>query len=216
MSKKSEIRSNEEFFDAIRDLIVTARSVVARNINTVQVFTSFEIGRRIVEEEQKGETRAKYGKKILSDLAARLTREFGKGFSERNLRNMRTFFLTYQDRALPIWQKPSAKSISDKKEDLSAFFLKWQKSSATLEIPFKLSWSHYVFLCTIEEEEERNFYEIEALSGNWTLSELKRQYNSGLHKRLDFGRKLLRSLVIITGLIKCKNLFFYSFSWRLL
>jgi hypothetical protein len=71
------------FFDDIRDLIVSARATVARGVDLVQVHTSFEIGRRIVEQEQKGKDRAAYGQEVIKALAERLTKEFGSGFSAR-------------------------------------------------------------------------------------------------------------------------------------
>ncbi len=84
--------------DALRTLIHQARQRALRAIDTVQVQTCWEVGRHIVEFEQGGETRAAYGKRLLSRLAETLTRDFGKGFDDRNLRNMRAFYL-----AFPIW-----------------------------------------------------------------------------------------------------------------
>ncbi len=78
-------------------------------MNTLQVLTNFEIGRRIVEHEQKGEKRAGYGQELLKELSGRLTEEFGNGFSERNLRSFRSLFLTYRERIPQIWQQPTAK-----------------------------------------------------------------------------------------------------------
>ncbi len=93
----------------VRNLIQLARHAAASTVNTLQVRTNFEIGRRIVEHEQKGTKRAEYGAQLLDDLARRLTEEFGKGFSARNLRSFRSFFQTYRERVPKIWQKPSAK-----------------------------------------------------------------------------------------------------------
>lgn len=109
----------------IRGLITAARNAVINNINIAQVITNFEIGRRIVEHEQKGVSRAQYGKQLLPNLSRNLMAEFGTGFSERNLRNIRKFYLVYQDRSSQIWQMASAK---------------FGKSA------FTLSWSQYVFL----------------------------------------------------------------------
>jgi len=74
----------------------------------VQVHTNFEIGRRIVEQEQRGQGRAAYGEEVIAALAGQLTKEFGGGFSPRNLAYMRTFFLLYQTRS-PILQSAIAK-----------------------------------------------------------------------------------------------------------
>ena len=74
-----------------RGLIQSARRCVASVVDTFQVLTNFEIGRRIVEHEQKGENRAAYGAELLKELSSRLTQEFGRGFSVVNLSNMRRF-----------------------------------------------------------------------------------------------------------------------------
>jgi len=70
------------------------------HVNTLQVLTNFEIGRRIVEHEQKGAERAEYGKELLKELSARLKEEFGRGFSEDNLARMRNFYLAWKDRVI--------------------------------------------------------------------------------------------------------------------
>lgn len=82
----------------VRNLIQSARHAAASTINTLQVMTNFEIGRRIVEHEQKGRRRAEYGATLLKELSARLTEEFGRRFSEDNLSFMRRFFLTWRSR----------------------------------------------------------------------------------------------------------------------
>jgi predicted nuclease of restriction endonuclease-like (RecB) superfamily len=84
-----------DFLEALRDLIIQARQQASRNVNTIQVQTYWQIGRQIVEYEQGGEARAAYGQRLLSELAKSLTGEFGKGFDERNLRNMRAFFQNF-------------------------------------------------------------------------------------------------------------------------
>ncbi len=92
----------------VRRLIQSARRGVASVVNTLQVMTNFEIGRRIVEHEQKGEKRAAYGAELVKELSARLMEEFGNGFSERNLAYMRKFYLLWQPRLAEISQTPSA------------------------------------------------------------------------------------------------------------
>ena len=103
------MKANLAFFDGIRELIAGARTTVARGVDLVQVHTNFEIGRRIVQEEQRGKDRAAYGKEVIKALADRLTGEFGKGFSTSNLAYMRTFYLVYEDRS-PIFQTVTGKS----------------------------------------------------------------------------------------------------------
>ncbi len=92
------MRLTKAFFDEIRTLIVSARTTVARSIDLVQVHTNIEIGRRIVEQEQRDKGRAEYGKEVLKALAERLTEEVCKGFSLSNLKSMRQFYLQNQDR----------------------------------------------------------------------------------------------------------------------
>lgn len=193
MKKKPVTSTTHELAPLItelRGLIHSARHAVATTVNTLQVLTNFEIGRRIVEHEQKGEKRAEYGAELLKELSARLTEEFEKGFSERNLRSFRAFYLTYQDRSATIWQKPSAKlPLTEKSQpptDQLPTIEIWQKPSANS--PFTLSWSHYVLLLTIKNSEERSFYEIESTQAGWSLPELKRQLASGLYERLALSR----------------------------
>jgi hypothetical protein len=89
--RKTAMKLTPAFFDGIRELIVGAHTTVARGVDLVQVHTNFEIGRRIVKEEQLGKDRAAYGKEVIKALAERLTHEFGTGFSLSNLKSMRQF-----------------------------------------------------------------------------------------------------------------------------
>jgi len=155
-------KTNIDFYNKVVDLLKEARKSVVRNVNKTMAHTYFEIGRIIVEEEQKGKIRAEYGKKILKGLSDRLKKEFGKGFSVDNLENMRRFYLSY--------------SIS---ETVSRIFD---------GVDFQLSWSHYLFLIKIDNIEERKFYELEAINNNWSVRELQRQFNSALFERLVLSR----------------------------
>ncbi len=184
------------FINEIRRLITAARTAVVKNVDYIQVHVCFEIGRRIVEYEQKGSARAQYGKQLIVDLSARLIAEFGTGFSERNLRNMRKFYLAYQNRYEQIWQIPSAKLVDGQNRQTGPDreLQKTQTPSAqlmkaeSLSRKFILSWSQYIFLVGIKDEDARNFYEIEAAQNAWTLPELVRQFNSGLYERLALSR----------------------------
>lgn len=135
----------------VRHLIQAARGGVVSVVNTFQVMTNFEIGRRIVEHEQKGEKRAAYGAEVVKELSTRLTEEFGRGFSKANLEYMRRFYLEWQSRVPAIAQKPS-----DKLE------IAQTASGQFGTIPFTLSWSHYVELMEIKDPNDRSFYEIES------------------------------------------------------
>jgi len=169
------VKITKSFFDDIRGLVFAARATVARGVDLVQVHTNFEIGRRIVEQEQKGKGRAEYGQEVIKALSERLTVEFGKGFSASNLAYMRSFYLRYSDRG-SIFQ-----SVIGKLEQFTSL-------TAINPKPFTLSWTHYLFLLTIKNPDENRFYEIEAGAQNWTIRELKRQFASSLYERLALSR----------------------------
>lgn len=155
----NNVTNNEALFARVINLIELARKQVITAVNLAMVYTYFEIGRMIVEEEQQGNARAKYGKAILKDLSKRLMEKFGKGFSVENLDRMRFFYKKYSN---PISSTPLTK--------------------------FTLSWSHYLILMRIESIDQRNFYEIEAAKNNWKIKELERQYHSSLYERLALSR----------------------------
>jgi predicted nuclease of restriction endonuclease-like (RecB) superfamily len=194
MQKKSVKTTTNEITPLItelRGLIHSARHAVATTVNTLQVLTNFEIGRRIVEHEQKGAERAEYGAELLKELSVRLTEEFGKGFSRTNLQSMRNFFLVWQSRYSLICQKASGKLAdleigNEIRQTASAKLANFEKISG--KSPFNLSWSHYVLLMTIKNPEERSFYEIESTQAGWSLPELKRQVASCLYERLALSR----------------------------
>jgi predicted nuclease of restriction endonuclease-like (RecB) superfamily len=150
---------NQNLFHRIAELIQGSKSKIVREINQTMVHTYFEIGRYIVEDEQQGEERAMYSKEVLKNLSEKLKEAFGKGYSTTNLENMRKFYLAYS-----------------KSQTLSGKFNKWF-----------LSWSHYTFLMRIEEP-SRQFYERETINNQWSLRELKRQFDSALYERLALSR----------------------------
>jgi predicted nuclease of restriction endonuclease-like (RecB) superfamily len=169
---------NTKFYTQIVDLLQAARSNVLRAVNQTMVLAYFEMGRMIVEEEQNGKGRAKYGKQVIKELSKALSNEFGKGFSERNIEQMRQFYLSYS-----IPQTVSAE-LNTTAQPQKSTIEKPQTASAT----FSLSWSHYLILMRISNKEERNFYEIEANKNNWSVRELQRQLDSELYTRLTLSR----------------------------
>jgi len=178
-----------EFFDGIRQLIAGAQATVARGVNLVQVHTNLEIGRRIVEEELRGQDRAAYGEEVIRALAARLTGEFGKGFSFSNLKSMRLFYLQNEHRiGQTVSGQFSLTPIGQSVTDEFGLIQTPTGESAPPPRPFTLSWSHYVFLLRVKNPDERSFYEIEASEQNWTLRELRRQFDAGLYERLALSR----------------------------
>ncbi len=106
--KRSPSQQLSLLVEQVRELIYTARKSAVIAVNSLQVITSYKIGKMIVEHEQQGAQRAEYGKLILKTLSDRLTAEFGGGFSKRNLEYMRRFFMEYHDRSALIAQMPSA------------------------------------------------------------------------------------------------------------
>jgi len=146
---------NQQLLKKLFEIIKSSQNKVMRDINRTIVSTYFEIGKLIVEEEMSGNTRSIYGASLYKSISEKLTIEFGKGFSETNIRQMVNFYLQYKGLI-----------------------------SQTLSVEFHLSWSHYLVLMRISDDSERRFYEIEAFSNNWSLRELKRQLNSALYQRL--------------------------------
>jgi len=180
---------NKILFQQVVELLQNARQEVLRTVNQTMTITYFEIGRMIVEEEQSGKDRAEYGKKILKGLSEELKKEFGKGFSTDNLENMRKFYLAYSisESLTRILQITNSPSLMTNSESVKLEEIQTTKTQSLISF-FKLTWTHYVFLMRIEDEKERRFYEIESEKYNWSVRELKRQYDSALYTRLALSR----------------------------
>ena len=160
------------------ELVEYAQSIAARQINLVQLMTFYAIGRWIVEVEQQGESRAKYGRRIIKNLSEAMNTQFGRGFSVDTLENARKFYQTYQGR---ISETVFRKFAVEKSETVFRLFEE--------TLPFTLPWSHYLLLMRIKNENERKFYEIEATQSGWSIRTLQRQYNSSLYERLALSRE---------------------------
>ena len=137
-------RSYSQLFTAVGDLLEQARKYSARSVNAVMTSTYWEVGRRIVEHEQQGKKRARYGEALIERLALDLTARFGRGFSQSNLWQMRDFYLAW-----PILQTASGESRPAKRilgntpkaQTLSG--LSGEHHETPLQ-RFPLPWSHYV------------------------------------------------------------------------
>jgi predicted nuclease of restriction endonuclease-like (RecB) superfamily len=201
----------------LRQLIQSTRRRAASVVDTFQVLTNFEIGRRIVEHEQQGAKRASYGQELLKELSARLTAEFGPGFSLTSLKLMRQFFVEFRPRIgqtasdqssdlLLIGQTASDQLPSTRKSTKKAGESRPTQVSETVarKVPFSLSWSHYVELLSIKDPAERSFYEVESANSGWNVRELRRQKASSLYERLALSwdkegiRRLAREGQLIT------------------
>lgn len=187
----------------IADLLETARRASARAVNAIMTATYWEIGRRIIEFEQKGEQRAEYGATVLAKLSADLTTKFGRGFSQVNLSQMKKFYVLWP--AQRIFQTPSEKSldvqstrndeIDSHSTSLAIFQTLSGKSEPSIHLRlrslaacFPLPWSAYVRLLAVKNEHARQFYETEALRGGWSVRQLDRQINSQFYERTALSR----------------------------
>ena len=159
---------NQDFFQSISDILEKARINARTAVNLSMVYAYYEIGKKIIEEEQNGESRAAYGSQLLKELSAYLTRHYGKGFSVGNLKNIRQFYKVYSTDQI-------GETVFSQFDNLP---------TVSTGRKFYLSWSHYLKLMRIGNMDERHFYEIESVKNDWSLSELKRQYNSALYERL--------------------------------
>ncbi len=188
MAKKEEnipAKTVDSLFKKVANLIEQARVRVATAMNVAEVYTKYQIGRYIVEEEQSGKVRAEYGKQVLKGLSERLTKRFGDGWSIESLTLCRKFFSVYSNFVNTVYEfdtSASRKAENDQQRISNS-------TDRVRQMPeFTLSWSHYQVLMRIKNAEERRFYEIEATSGNWSVRELQRQYSSSLYERLALSR----------------------------
>ena len=186
----------------IYTLLEESRRQAARSINAILTATYWEIGRRVVEFEQSGSTRAEYGHELIARLSQDLTKRFGKGYSERNLLLMRAFYLEWQ-----IPQTVSAEFQNVKKDyagipDIKtnkmlkhkSKRLNWETDIDSLASIFPLSWSHYARLLSVPDCDAREFYETESLSNSWTVRQLDRQISTQFYERTLLSRKKIKML----------------------
>lgn len=167
-----ELRNEEKFYEQVIQLLKNAKSSVTAAVNMTMVYSYYEAGRMIVEEEQNGKERAEYGKYILKELSVRLTEKLGKGFSYDNLKLMRKFYIEFSKDQIRETVFPQSENLPKTKEGRK----------------FYLSWSHYLVLMRIKNIDERHFYEIETYKNQWSKRELARQYSSSLYERLALSR----------------------------
>ena len=179
-------KGEEKFLvNDLKTIVSKARSKAFAAVNYSLVERNWRIGKRIVEEEQNGEARAEYGKHIIEVASAALTEEFGKGFSETNIRTFRKFFLIFRN--LEIQQTVSAESNLPKQQtlsdNLSSHFQKGQTPPAQFKLRL-LPWSHYERLIRIEDKRARDWYAKEAFEQGWSYRTLSRNINTLYYERL--------------------------------
>jgi predicted nuclease of restriction endonuclease-like (RecB) superfamily len=156
--EQAAIDEKTALYHGIRDVLLTARKQARQAINDTMVQAYWHVGRLIVEDEQGGQARAEYGKRVLEDLSRRLTSEFGKGFTAANLRNFRQFYLSF-----------TKEEICD-------------------TVCSKLTWSHFRLLMRVEQVEARTWYANEAASQGWSVRALDRQIGTLFYERLLSSR----------------------------
>jgi hypothetical protein len=149
-----EITPSADFFTDVRGILADARRAAYTAVNSAMVAAYWQIGRRIVEEEQGGSAKANYGDALLKELSRALTAEFGKGFSLANLKNFRKFYLTYPD---------GGKSYA-----LRSF----------------LTWTHHRLIMRVESPSAREYYITHAERENWSTRTLERQIETHTYQRL--------------------------------
>jgi predicted nuclease of restriction endonuclease-like (RecB) superfamily len=191
----TDIVPNTAGYDGIRSDIValleSARHAAARSVNALMTASYWEIGRRIVEFEQGGQDRATYGEALIQRLSADLTRCFGRGFSPRNIEQMRQFYQcwpTEQIRQTLPGKLATGKIPQTVSAELTSSLILQTPSALSADLPalaqaFPLPWSAYVRLISVKNEMARAFYENEALRGGWSVRQLDRQIGSQFYER---------------------------------
>ena len=161
-----ELQRIDSLYDKISTLIEQARNSIVKNVNCIEVYCKFKTGKYIIEDELYGKYRAAYGKKVLSLLSEKLTNKYGHGWSVETLTLCRKFYSVY------------SKIVNDV----------YEINTKTKQHFFTLSWSHYLILMRIDNNDERRFYEIESYNQNWSVRHLQRQVASSLYERLALSR----------------------------
>src|ERR1039458_5202383 len=183
----TKMTTTSENYNKIRagivELLKTARTAAARNVNSIMTAVYWDIGRRIVEFEQGGEQRAEYGEQLIEQLSGDLTRQFGRGLGRANVWQMRAFYRAWPE--AKILQTLSGESTSpvdpNNTEGDSSKVL-------TVACRFVLPWSAYVRLLSVKNPEARTFYETEALRSGWSIRQLDRQIGSQFYERIALSK----------------------------
>ena len=192
--------NDNNFLVNLKQIIQQARQKAYSAINFAQVEANWLLGQRIVEQEQNGAERAEYGKYVIKIASEELTKEFGRGFSERNLENFRRFYLMFSHLQIRETVSPELKQIS---QTVSAELKQIRQTasaqleeisptvSAELEIlPAKpqllplLSWSHYERLMRVENPVARRWYMNEAAEQMWAVRTLDRNISTQYYERI--------------------------------
>ena len=179
-------------FGDVSKIIDAARESASRSVNAAMTAAYWLIGRRVVEFEQSGEDRAEYGAALIERLADDLTVQFGRGFSNQNIYNMRLFYLSYHPNQIrqtlsgilaPLPRRQIFQTSSGEFDSPSV-----EVGFDDLLTAFPLPWSAYVRLLSVRDEHARSFYEAEALRGGWSVRQLDRQIGSQFYERTALSK----------------------------
>ena len=173
----------EGLFHRVIAILEQARSHAARSVNREMVVGYWLVGREIVEDEQKGRHRASYGEAVIATLAERLTRDVGRGFDERNLWYMRSFYL-----AFPILNAPRSQSPIPEKRARRESPMPHLAHRGPPSLRPELSWTHYRQLLGVENARAREWYMHEAADQRWSTRQLDRQISVLYYERLLASR----------------------------
>ena len=176
----------DRLFREVADILEEARRQTIRTVNTNMVSAYWLIGWRIVDAEQGGKARARYGERLIENLSARLTKHYGKGHSVANLRNFREFYLAYPNRVGGIrYPAGSESTTADRQRGIQ------HPAGSESRAGFhpNLSWSHYRVLMRVKKPDAREFYEKEAAVTGWGKRQLERQIGSLYYERLLMSRE---------------------------
>lgn len=180
------------FVNDLRTIVSAARDASYRMANLMQVAQNWLIGRRIVEQEQQGKIRAEYGKHVVELASQVLTKEFGQGFSETQIKSFRKFYLTFSD--LQIQQTMPAEFKSRLRQIRQT--MPAESSDNGIAMPVQLSWSHYERLIRVADPDARFWYMHEAATQQWDYRTLKRNIDSQYYYRLAQTPKSQRQEVV--------------------
>jgi len=188
MKKNISAATINNTYKAVKEILEEARSTAYRAVNFAMVQAYWNIGKVIVEDEQKGKVKAGYGEYLVKELSERLTKEFGKGFDRRNLWFMRSFYLSFE-----IVNAVRSQSVTGEVYDAVRHKSQKQQKDHALrdELPIvreELSWTHYRLLLKVERTDVRKFYMDECIAANWSTRQLERQINSFYYERLLASR----------------------------
>jgi predicted nuclease of restriction endonuclease-like (RecB) superfamily len=166
------------FIDDIKNILNQARDQAYSAVNFIMVRAYWLVGRKIVCEEQNGKARAEYGKAIIFSITNTLKKEFNKNFSERRVREIRQFYLTFPFENL--WHSVSAENNIEKWHSVSAEF----ENELQYNLFTRLSWSHIRHLLRVIDEDARCYYIKECAENSWGVRTLERNISSQYYQRL--------------------------------